>query len=75
MQEPDEKDAKAARFARLKNETINVQANYRDGGYAIGAEWTNFKTKTATYAAAPGGFLSSENVKANQYMITANYFF
>ena len=75
VQEPDEKDAKAARFARLKNETINVQANYRDGGYAIGAEWTNFKTKTATYAAAPGGFLSSEDVKANQYMITANYFF
>ncbi len=77
VQEPDEDDAKAASFVRLKNETINVQANYRDGGYAIGAEWTNFKTKTATYAAATagGGFLSSTDVKANQYMVTANYFF
>lgn len=75
VQEPDEDDAKASRFARLKNETINVQAIYRDGGYALGAEWTNFKTDTATYAAAPGGFLSSTEVEANQYMVTANYFF
>jgi hypothetical protein len=59
--------------ARLKNETINVQAIYRDGGYAIGGEWTNFKTKVGAYNA--GVFTSDDDVKANQYMITANYFF
>lgn len=73
IQEPDEDDAKAANFARLKNETINVQAIYRDGGYGLGAEWTNFKTETATYTG--GAFTSSTDVKANQYMVTANYFF
>jgi hypothetical protein len=73
VQKPDEADAKAAGFTRLKNETINVQANYRDGGYAIGAEWTYFKTKTATYTG--GAFASDTNLKANQYMVTGNYFF
>ncbi len=73
MQKPDQAEAKAAQFARLENQTIDVFAQYRDGGYAIAAEWINFKTKTATYASHV--FVSSENFKTNQYMLTANYFF
>lgn len=73
MQKPDQADAKKALFARLQNDTIDVFLQYRDGGYGIAAEWINFKTKTATYAA--GAFASSEDVKTNQFMLTANYFF
>jgi hypothetical protein len=72
-QEPDNADAKKAGFTRLKNETINAFLQYRDGGYALAGEWTNFKTKTATYAA--GAFVSDTDLKANQYMLTATYFF
>ncbi len=73
MQKPKQDEAKTAEFARLQNNVANVFLQYRDGGYAIAAEWINFKTKTATYAS--GAFVSSENFKTNQYMLTANYFF
>ena len=81
QQKLDESDAKAAVFAgaangqtaRLENETINVFLQYRDGGYAIAPEWTHFKTKTGTFAS--GALASKKDIEANQYMLTANYFF
>lgn len=73
MQKPDQADAKVAQFTRLQNDTANVMAQYRDGGYAISLEWIYFKTKTATYAT--GVFASSKNIESNQAMLTANYFF
>ncbi len=73
MQKPDQAEAKLARFTRLQNNVGNVMAVYRDGGYAISAEWINFKTKTTTYT---GGVASTPlDVTNNQYMVTANYFF
>lgn len=72
MQKLDQDQAKAAKFARLQNNVSNVMAVYREGGYAVSAEWLNFKTKTATYT---GAVASTLDVTNNQYMLTANYFF
>jgi hypothetical protein len=69
-QKPNEDDAKAAGFTRLKNDTMNAQVIYRDGGYGLSAEWINFKTKMRAAATAP-----YEDEKANQFMASATYFF
>jgi hypothetical protein len=79
-QKPKEDEARAAKLTKLENTTTNVQLIYRDGGYAIGAEWTNFQTKMngqqffIANAAAPAT-TPDQTAKANQYLLTANYFF
>ena len=74
QQAPDAGDAKGAKMARLKSKTANLMVQYRDGGYALSAEWINFKTTNASYDGA-GAFLGSKVADANQYVLTANYFF
>jgi hypothetical protein len=79
QQQLDKKDFARANFgsAAYENTTTNVAAIYRDGGYGLSAEWLNFQTKVATAggtsAAAP--ISASRTAKADQYMLTANYFF
>jgi hypothetical protein len=72
-QTPDEDEAKAAQFARLKNTTMNAILQYRDGGYGLSAEWIDFKTENATYTA--GAFTSKTEVAASQFIFSATYFF
>ena len=72
-QKPDRGDAERAGLANIENTTTNVLAMYRDGGYGLSGESINFSTKKATYT---GGLISStRDSTANQYMLTANYFF
>jgi hypothetical protein len=66
---------------RIENTTMNVILMYRDGGYGISAEWINFKTTYATaFSSATVGddarrITATQDVKADQYLVTANYFF
>jgi hypothetical protein len=73
-QKPKTAEAVAAKLTKLENTTMNASVIYRDGGYAVGAEWINFKTKMngALFLPTPG---PDANVEANQYLLTANYFF
>lgn len=75
-QESDDKDvARSFSAARAyKNATTNVQAIYRDGGYGLSAEWINFKT-TYALTASTTAILTERETKADQFMLTANYFF
>jgi hypothetical protein len=64
-----------------ENATTNVIAMYRDGGYGLSAEWINFATKYGTgfdvaAGTTPGTkFATNRTSRADQYMVTANYFF
>ncbi|HEX9241805.1 MAG TPA: hypothetical protein VF875_05130 [Anaeromyxobacter sp.] len=59
-----------------QNQTTNVIAMYRDGGFGLSAEWINFKTRLATsVVAATESVTGHFTSKADQYMFTANYFF
>jgi len=72
-QKPKKADAERAGLARIENTTTNVIAMYRDGGYGLSGEWINFQTKNATYTS--GLISSTRTSKADQFMLTANYFF
>lgn len=75
-QETDEADvAKSFTAARAyKNQTTNIMAMYRTAGYGVSAEWINFKTTYAT-AATSTTTVTDRETKADQFMVTANYFF
>ncbi len=79
-QKPNRTDAgrAAATGGRLENKTKNVIAMYRDGGYGLSAEWINFKTTNAVTFTGAGDARrvdTTSESKADQFMLTANYFF
>jgi hypothetical protein len=79
-QKPDETDMGRASAAngRIENTTTNVILMYRDGGYGISAEWINFKTKYALTFNGTGDarrIATTQEAKADQFILTANYFF
>lgn len=68
---PSEKDVLAAAGTdnvKTRNSTAAAMLQYRDGGYALGLEWVEFRTHHVLTT-------GSENVIGNQYMVSANYFF
>lgn len=67
---PNRADALAAGFTRLQNVTTAGLLQYRDGGFAVGAEWFHFHTTTV----APAGF-GDGALDGNQFMLTGLYFF
>jgi hypothetical protein len=78
-QKPNTSEARAAKLTKLENTTTNISVIYREGGYAVGAEWVGFQTKLngsqffANGAASPTA--ADQTAKSNQYLLTANYFF
>jgi hypothetical protein len=63
---------------RYENETTNILAMYREGGYGISLEWINFKTKNTSAAGMDPVNLTINThriAESNQFMATANYFF
>ena len=70
IQAPDEDSAKAAGMTRLGNQTINGIVMYRDGGMGLSAEWAGFTS--TLYDPGTG---TETDATANQYMLTATYFF
>jgi hypothetical protein len=83
---PNEAEATAARFVRLRNVTTCGMLQYRDsvkvGGaasdYAIGFEWVHYNTRVRQYAATTGTAAvasGSGDIGGNQWILSGNYFF
>lgn len=60
----------AASFKVLGETTSGALLQYRDGGYAVGAEWFHFRTATV----APVAGLDT-TLNGNQLLLSGNYFF
>lgn len=66
----------AAAGVAYDNRTINAILMYRDGGYGLSAEWINFLTKYAQ-GIDPTALrvTNTRNSSADQFILTATYFF
>ena len=86
-EKPNEAEAIAASFVRLRNVTTTAMLQYRDstkvGGvnsdYAIGFEWIHMRTRTRQFASATvtaaTANANSGDLDGNQYIVSGNYFF
>jgi hypothetical protein len=69
---PNRADAINAGLTRLQNVTTAALLQYRDGGFAVGAEWFHFHT---TYTQATGTTQADTALDGNQFFLTGMYFF
>ncbi len=84
-EKPNQAEAIAARFVRLRNVTSVGMLQFRDstkvGGvssdYAVAFEWVHMRTRTRVYGAAPStaAAVNSGDLDGNQYLVSGNYFF